>query len=97
MKEQSFSQKAITGPDPHEWEKSVQLKILGWVLATAGTILWIYGYLNVGHPSLVAWANYTPWWIADFLPNAESEIAVALMFISMVPMYWPTNEQRVIE
>lgn len=67
----------------------MRLKIVGWTLAIVGTILWIYGYLNVGHRSLIDWADHSPWWIADFLPNAEAEIGLALMFISMIPMYWP--------
>ena len=45
--------------------------IAGWIVFTAGTILWLYGYFATGHPALVAWHTHTPWWIADYLPNVE--------------------------
>jgi hypothetical protein len=59
----------------------------GWTLQLAGFALWLFGYLTVGHSRFFDWSAHTPWWIADFLPNAESEIGVALMLVSLVPMY----------
>jgi hypothetical protein len=53
------------------------------------TDLWLYGYFATGHPSLFDWHANTPWWIADFLTNIESEIEMALLFAGMVPIYWP--------
>ena len=55
--------------------------------------LWLYGYFEAGHPTLIDWRTYTPWWIADFLPNMESEIGMALIFASTVPMYWPSGRE----
>jgi hypothetical protein len=62
--------------------------ITGWAISLAGTALWIYGYYATGHPSLIDWHATTPWWIADFLPNIESEIGMALAFLGLVPIYW---------
>jgi hypothetical protein len=62
---------------------------IGWIIELAGTALWFYGYFAVGHPSIINWHASTPWWIADFLPNIESEIGMALVFAGMVPIYWP--------
>jgi hypothetical protein len=36
----------------------------------------------------------TPKWVAEFLPNIESEIGMALMFAGMVPTYWPPPRDR---
>ena len=63
--------------------------IFGWSIYFAGLAIWLYGYFTTGHPSFINWHAYTPRWIADFIPNMESEIGMVLMFASMVPMYWP--------
>jgi hypothetical protein len=65
--------------------------IIGWIVSLLGTVLWIYGYYVTGNPSLIDWHSRTPWWIADFLPNIESEIGMVLAFIGMVPIYWPAR------
>jgi hypothetical protein len=64
--------------------------IIGWIIELAGIALWLYGYLATGHPALVDWHSSTPWWIADYLPNIESEIGMALICAGMVPIYWPS-------
>lgn len=66
--------------------------IAGWVMGLAGTVLWIYGYFAKGHPALIDWAGRTPWWIADYLPNIESEIGMVLVFAAMIPLYWPRRD-----
>jgi hypothetical protein len=63
--------------------------VIGWIISSAGTALWIYGYYAAGNPTLIDWNANTPWWIADFLPNIESEIGLALACAGMVPIYWP--------
>jgi hypothetical protein len=68
-----------------------KLAIVGWVISLAGTALWIYGYYGSGHPSLFDWPAHTPWWIAHFVPNFESEIGMALAFAGMIPIYWPVR------
>ena len=68
--------------------------LFGWILMIAGSVLWIYGYLVTGHPSLINWQADAPKWIAEFLPNIESEIGMALMLAGMVPTYWPPPRDR---
>jgi len=65
--------------------------IIGWILMLSGTAIWFYGYAVTGHPPFIDWRAYTPWWISDFLPNRESEIGMVLIFVGMVPAYWPTQ------
>ena len=67
-------------------------KLIGWAIYLIGMALWLYGYLWSGHPALIDWRNSAPWWIADFFPNVEAEIGMALMIASMLPIYWPTRK-----
>jgi hypothetical protein len=60
-----------------------------WIISFIGMALWLYGYFAIGHPSIVDWRAHTPWWIADFLPNIESEVAMALVCAGTVLTYWP--------
>ena len=32
--------------------------------------------------------NLSPWWIADFIPNVQAELGIALMLVGMIPMCW---------
>ena len=70
-------------------ERLNKIVILAWAFSLAGMALWLYGYFVTGHPSLIDWRAYTPWWIADFLPNIESEIGMALVCVGSVLVYWP--------
>jgi hypothetical protein len=65
--------------------------IIGWMVELMGTALWVYGYFVTGNPSLINWHAYTPWWIANYFMNIESEIGIALVFAGMVPLYWPSR------
>ena len=65
--------------------------IVGYILWLIGMAIWLYGYFVPGNPSLIDWHAHTPWWIADFLPNIESEIGMVLMLVSTVPAYWPRS------
>ncbi len=71
-----------------------KIALTGWIITLIGTAIWIYGYFVTGHPPLIDWQAHTPWWIADFLPNVESEIGLALVCVGMVPMYWPDSKDR---
>jgi hypothetical protein len=66
-------------------------KIVGYLISAAGTVLWLYGYFTTGNPSLIDWHADAPEWIAKFLPNLESEIGMGLMFVAVIPMYWPSK------
>jgi hypothetical protein len=68
--------------------------LAGWIIMLIGTAIWVYGYFVTGHPALIDWQAYTPWWIADYLPNLESEIGLVLVCVAMVPMYWPAPKEK---
>ncbi len=63
-------------------------KSIGWASYAAGFAIWLFGYLSVGHAPLFDWKAATPWWISSFVPNLEAELGLALMFASMIPIYW---------
>jgi hypothetical protein len=63
-------------------------KSIGWVIYSAGFVMWLFGYLSTGHAPAFDWAAATPWWISSFVPNLEAELGLALMVASMVPIYW---------
>ena len=63
--------------------------VTGWIIELIGTALWLYGYFAAGHKSIIDWQASTPWWIADYLPNIESEIGMVLVFAGLFPIYWP--------
>jgi hypothetical protein len=67
--------------------------IVGWAIELIGTALWVYGYFVTGHPSLINWQDITPRWFADWLPNIEAEIGLALVLVGMIPIYWPSRQQ----
>src|SRR6185436_7443183 len=48
-----------------------------------------YGYFVTGHPSLIEWRTYSPWWLADFLPSLQTEIGMALAWAGTILCYWP--------
>jgi len=54
-------------------------------------VVWAYGYFAGGTASLIDWHAHTPWWIADFMTNLESEIGMALMCAGTILMYWPSR------
>jgi hypothetical protein len=68
------------------------IRIIGWGVFFVGAALWIYGYLVTGHASLIDWQANTPWWVADYLPNIESEIGLVLLCLGTVLVYWPTRD-----
>lgn len=68
-----------------------KLPVFGLIISLLGSALWIYGYFTTGMPSLVNWAALTPWWIADFLPNIESEIGMVVACVGTVLSYWPVS------
>ena len=69
-----------------------KVAIAGWVVMLAGTALWIYGYFVTGHPSIFDWHAHTPWWIADYLTNIESEVGLVLVCAGSVLTYWPPRQ-----
>jgi hypothetical protein len=70
-----------------------KLAIIGWIISVGGMVLWLYGYFSTGHSPMLNWHAYTPWWVADFLPNINSEIGMALMFVGSALTYWPLKQR----
>ena len=66
--------------------------VMGWAMELTGTIVWLYGWLITGHPPLIHWHDLTPRWIAEWLPNIESEIGMATVLVGLVPIYWPRRQ-----
>jgi protein-S-isoprenylcysteine O-methyltransferase Ste14 len=66
-----------------------KVAFIAWTFSFAGLAFWLYGYFATGNPSLIDWHAHSPWWIADFLPNIESEIGLALVCVGTVLTYWP--------
>ena len=69
-------------------------KSIGWAIYAAGFVIWFFGYLSVGHAPAFDWDVAMPWWISSFVPNREAELGLALMFVSMVPIYWRAGRKR---
>ena len=68
--------------------------VVGWAIYAAGFVIWGFGYLSAGHAPVFDWVAATPWWISSFVPNLEAELGLALMFASMVPIYWRARSAR---
>jgi hypothetical protein len=54
-----------------------------------GLALWSYGYFVGGHSALIDWHQHVPFWIADYLPNIEAELGMAILCIGTALAYWP--------
>jgi hypothetical protein len=63
-------------------------KSIGWAIYAAGFVIWLFGYLSTGHAPAFHWDVATPWWISGFV------LGLALMFVSMVPIYWRAGRKR---
>jgi hypothetical protein len=63
-------------------------KSIGWAIYAAGFAIWLFGYVSTGHAAAFDWEGATPRWISSFVPNLEAELGLALMFASMIPIYW---------
>jgi hypothetical protein len=46
-------------------------------------VLWLYGYLVTGNPSLIDWRAYTPWWIADLLHRIRNRNDARLRWLGV--------------
>jgi hypothetical protein len=69
-------------------------KSIGWTIYAAGFVIWLLGYLSAGRAPVFDWAAATPWWISNFVPNREAELGLAVMFATMIPIYWRTGGER---
>jgi len=69
-----------------------KLGILGYLISLAGAALWLYGYFWPANPPLVNWQNYSPWWVANFLPSLQAEVGIAMMFVGTALSCWPPRQ-----
>jgi hypothetical protein len=69
-------------------------KSIGWAIYAAGFVIWLFGYLSTGHAAAFDWDVVAPSWISSFVPNLEAEVGLALMFASMIPIYWRAGRKR---
>jgi hypothetical protein len=78
----------VAGGTKPGWGRLANAKSIGWAIYAAGFVIWLFGYLSAGHASIFHWDVATPWWISSFVPNLEAELGLALMFASVIPIYW---------
>ena len=64
-----------------------------WAAMIVGTALWGYGVFVTGTAPFIDWKSNAPWWIADYLPNMESEIGLVLVCLGSLAPYWPRQRQ----
>ena len=67
---------------------------IGWAIYAAGFVIWLFGYVSTGHAPVFDCEEATPRWISSFVPNLEAEFGLALMFASMIPIYWRAGRKR---
>jgi hypothetical protein len=62
---------------------------IGWVLTVAGTVLWTLGYFfTSGSSPFLDWPSFSPQWIADYLPNWQSEAGLLMAFLGQAPILY---------
>jgi hypothetical protein len=74
--------------------RMAKAKSVGWAIYLAGFVIWLFGYLSTGHAAAFDWDVAAPSWISSFVPNLEAEVGLALMFASMIPIYWRAGRKR---
>ena len=74
--------------------RMAKAKSIGWAIYVAGFAIWLFGYLSTGHAAALDWDAAAPSWIFSFVPNLEAEVGLALMFASMIPIYWRAGRKR---
>jgi hypothetical protein len=80
--------------DTSKQDRIPNAKSIGWAIYAAGFVIWLFGYLSVGHAPVFRWDTATPWWISSFAPNLEAELGLALTFTSMIRIYWRAARKR---
>ena len=76
------------------WLRKVYtMRITLWAAMIVGMALWGYGLFVTGTAPLIDWKSNAPWWIADYLPNMESELGLVLVCLGSLAPYWPRQRQ----
>jgi hypothetical protein len=76
--------------------RMAKAKSIGWAIYVAGFVVWLFGYLSTGHAAAFDWDVAAPSWISSFVPNLEAEFGLALMFASMIPIYWRGRREATV-
>jgi hypothetical protein len=74
--------------------RMAKAKRIGWAIYVVGFVIWLFGYLSTGHAAAFDWDVAARSWISSFVPNLEAEFGLALMFASMIPIYWRAGRKR---
>ena len=61
---------------------------LGWAATLLGCAIWTYGYFAGGAPPFIDWAALAPPWVAEYLPNWQAEVGLALAIVGSIPIYY---------
>jgi uncharacterized membrane protein len=70
--------------------------VIGWVLTFAGSALWTLGYFSTsGSSPFLDWPSFSPQWIADYLPNWQSEAGLLMAFLGQVPILYGQSRETV--
>ena len=67
--------------------------VTSWAAMIVGTALWGYGLFVTGTAPIIDWKSNAPWWIADYLPNMESELGLVLCCLGSLAPYWPRSRE----
>ena len=58
--------------------------VTSWAAMIVGTALWGCGLFVTGTAPIIDWKSNAPWWIADYLPNMESELGLVLVCLGVL-------------
>ena len=61
---------------------------IGWAATLLGCALWTYGYFAGGSRPFIDWLELAPRWIAEYLPNWQAEVGMALALVGSIPLYY---------
>lgn len=61
---------------------------IGWAATLLGCALWTYGYFAGGSPSIFDWPVFAPQWIAEYIPNLQTEVGMVLALLGSIPLYY---------
>ena len=59
-----------------------------------GTALWGYALFVTGTAPIIDWKLNAPWWIADYLPNMQSELGLVLVCLGSLAPYLAAQALR---
>ena len=61
---------------------------IGWAATFVGCALWTLSYFTSGSFSLINWPSFAPHWFAQYLPNWQAEVGLALTILGSIPVYY---------